>query len=442
MKGLVQHIGRVAFRRLYLVFLSYRSHLFQVLFSTFSIPIALSILLVGWVSVTPVKSLLKARMMSRLPSTMIKATAAQAVRPADLFSLLEQSGDRAYGISEKKLKRIRQWKEVKAVYATQILQKPVSASLKHPLLGALGGGIRFDIMVQGISSPIIKKYGGKNQTRKLTAWLPETYADLVTSYAMVNGLPVVDLREIPDLQLEIFIGQSIMKRNPKEFTRVLVPIAGYLPPEFVSAVGVPLEWVIRYHREHQMPLAASSYDQIFVIVKSIQHAPRVEKRLKRMGLKVKPRDKQNYNALLNVLNYLDTVTAALGLLILVMMSTVIGNAFINITRKRKYEYGLYIMSGASGFFLWSMIFAEGILWGGAYSWLCFVTVKSALPHFAEAAQTIPFLQTLMQAASQELLRLETHLFRYILLIAGICGLSAWLPSFFVIGRSPLKMIRK
>ncbi|RME92609.1 MAG: hypothetical protein D6767_02825 [Candidatus Hydrogenedentota bacterium] len=434
-------------RKTILFFLILKSHFWRVLFSTIGIPFALTVLIAGSLLIKPVKSLLKNQMKQKIPATWIKATSNKVKQTPSLLNLFSKNQDVAFGISAATIRQIQRWPEVTRIYKTQILQKPASASLKHPLLGKMGTGFRFDIMLQGVSEDILLRYVNKKykaavrkpNPQNLPVFIPEAYAQLVTSYAMVNGLPVVNLKEIPDLKLVLYIGQSIMRTETESLSVEEAPIAGYLPSEFISAIGVPLSWVRQYHIKHNMKKAANSYDQIFVRVNSVSLATKVIRRLQKLGLKVYPPQKQNYNAMIRVLDKLDLIGNFALLLVLFMLATLTANAFIGITLRHQYEYGLFLMSGSSTIYLWGTLFLEGALWGFLYSYLSYASIEKFFPVSIQYVDS-EFWKGLLNLAKQEMSTFPKVIWFFS--ISLLCGMSAWLPSFLLVGRNPLNLIRK
>ena len=286
-----------------------------------------------------------------------------------------------FGLVKKQLRSLRSWKEIEKVYVTQVLQRPAMSYLRHPLLSSLGGGLKFDVLIQGVDHNLVKPYlfcmknfrpkwerRGFDKSKILTVPLviPEIYVSIAQVWLSVNRLPIIKMSALNGLDIDIHIGQSILKRNQDPELEIRGRICGFIPEGVVTAVGAPLGWVERYHRKQGMNKASSSYDQVFVKIKNSKNTPKIKRKAKKLGL-ISYNQSRKYGELFKWIEKIDYIFWGIASILIILSGISLVNSFTLLSAEKKYEFGLYLVLGSSPFFIWVMMFIEGAIWGVIHS---------------------------------------------------------------------------
>ncbi len=446
---------RFILRRIYLIFFLWIKHFFRVFISSIGLFITLLIIAFFLGIVRPLKNQLIQKIEEGLPGELIKLKAKSIDDYSNPLLLFQKNHDITYGVTPEQISKIRKWKEVRSVHTTQTLQKPVLTRLRHPFLSSLGGGLRFDVLLQGVSKKLIRPYlrcmkdfkprtkiysseGKKIREITLPILIPDIYLEIARLWLSLNGLPPIDIKKEKRFELEMVIGSSILKPKSEEVVQVKGKICGFLPEGIVSTVGVPIGWVKNFHKSNEMFHASRSYDQIFVEVKNIKDIQILNKRFNKMGLVYSAKPKK-YPGLYNWLSKLDYFFWGIVVVLLVLSGIHLFHYFTLLAVEKKYEFGLYMIFGASPFFIWTIMFLEGGIWGFIHSMLSILGAEFILNYLK---------------GNQAILSLYPNLLHFhfdmspqekIYLILGavfFSGIASMFPSIILMYKKTLSLVRK
>ena len=391
-----------------------------------------------------------------LDTIVVKNTPEQS-KTSSLISLLRKKRDIALGIPSEKINEIKQWDGIKKISFTQILQKPILGKFDHPVLSKMG--IAFDLLLQGVSNDLVSENLKCMQSFRpsfelnsngekipvIPLVLPESFAEMAYAYTMMNGLPPVSKKNMIGLRLNLSIGQSIMNntQDQESGTPYIGIVCGFVPQNIVSVVGAPLEWVRQMHLQDHQVRAANSYDKIYIQANEIDDVNKIVQRLTRSGLVVISGDDNTYSKINKWMNRLDILLWSFVAILLLISAISLSNSFMILTTQKRYEFGLYLVFGASPLFLWMLIFFEGAFWGTFHSSLAYFIAKNFSHFLQQSMQVFPwaskFYQGNMTFDFTITLAEKWYLITGSILFAGI---SSLLPAVIMTGRKTLSLVKK
>ncbi len=305
----------------------------------------------------------------------------------------------AMGVVNTKIAPMYDWAGVKNIYRTQYLQKPVLATIDHPLFANVG--LWFDLPVQGVSRELVETQLSCDKDFKISEEydeegrripviplvVPNAVADVIYAYTVVNNLPQVTRKDLTGLRLKMSIGESILeKRDSGKSIRAVGKICGFVSPELITFAGAPIYWVRDMHLKSGQAKAANHYDRVFLELSSAKERRAIEKKIKKLGLEwEEPHGR--YGMLYEWLGRIDYFMWGVAAILILLAAISMFNSFLILATQKRYEFGLYLVFGASPVFLWTLMFLEGAFWGSFHSVLAF--------HMAEIFSSE--LQAMLQA---------------------------------------------
>ena len=438
----------------YLILFLWYKHFFRIAASSISFLITLILVVLFLGVMRPIKSLFVQKLEGSLPGELIKLRPKEMSENVNPLSLFQKKPDVHFGVTKKEIRRIQSWKDVQSVHYTQMLQRPVLTYLKHPLLSNLGGGIRFDILIEGVKPSLVKPYlfcmkNFKPQRKKqpdgqmvviLPVVVPEIYVSIAQVWLSVNQLPMPKMDSFEGIDLNMLVGQSILKRRgePQESIRVIGRVCGFIPEGIISTMGVPIRWVEGYHRSQDMKIAADSYDQIFVRVKNSKNVGKIKKRLKKYNLVSHARSKK-YGELFRWISKIDYIFWSTAFILILLSGISLVNSFTLLSTEKRYEFGLYLVLGSSPLFIWVMMFFEGAIWGGIHSFLSF---KVADLLFVYLKDNLPFIKLYPELGLINFSVPFQEKFWLVVIAVTFTGLSSMIPSVLLMKNKTINLIKK
>ncbi|MDH4200519.1 MAG: hypothetical protein OEV66_09085 [Spirochaetia bacterium] len=389
------------------------------------------------------------------PDTLVVRQIQDNHKTASLISLLRTKKDITLGITSEKVEMIRKWSEVKKISQTQILQKPAMGQFDHPVLSKMG--IAFDLLIQGVSSDLVSqnlkcmkdfkpsvdvKQDG-NRMEVVPLILPESFAEMAYAYTMMNGLPAVSKSNMIGLRLKLNIGQSVISGITGSSNEVIGVVCGFAPQNIVSILGVPLKWVRGIHLNGRQYKAANSYDKIFIQLKNIKDMETISNRLALNGLTVISGSNNSYIKVTKWLNNLDILLWTFVFILLFISAISLSNSFMILTTQKKYEFGLYLVFGASPMFLWMLIFFEGAFWGAFHSSLAYWIAENFYQVLQSSLRVIPYINEMNK--TDMVFDFNITLAEKWYLISGsilFSGISSLIPAVLMTGKKTLSLIKK
>ena len=446
------------YRRIILFFYLLRKHFFRIFFASLGLWVALFVLISILGIIRPAKKYLVEKLERSLPPDMIVVKAPQNARPTGLIQqLLNKEKNIKLGVSSKKIKSMYNWSEVSSIFRTQILQKSLLASFDHALLKKLG--IHFDLMIQGISEDFVKKdvvckrkfasrminHNGE-RIEIIPLLIPETFAEIVYAYSLINNLPPIQKKDMIGLRLFIRVGESItrIRQDNTKRSYILGEICGFLPQGIVSVAGAPMKWVRSKHLNSGQKTAANVYDKVFLKIKNPKNRVGVLRKIKKLGLLTGKTGQAQYGRLFEWLDKFDiAVWVAVSLLIFIGAIS-LSNSFMLLAIEKKYEFGLYLVFGSSPLFLWVLMFLEGAAWGFFHSILALIAAESfsqqiqaALMSFFTSSSVKDNLMPILEFSIT-----NTERFTIILGSVFLAGMSSLIPTLFLTFRKTLRLVKK
>jgi ABC-type antimicrobial peptide transport system permease subunit len=275
--------------------------------------------------------------------------------------------------------------------------------------------------------------------------LPESFAEMAYAYTMMNGLPPVTKKNMIGLRLNLNIGQSTMNNSRDQGDGLLYVgiVCGFVPQNLVSVAGAPLTWVRDMHLQDHQSRAANSYDKIYIQVKNINNVNKIVERLTKSGLTVISGDDNTYNKINKWLNRLDILLWSFVAILLLISAISLSNSFMILTTQKRYEFGLYLVFGASPLFLWMLIFVEGAFWGAFHSSLAYFIAKNFSHFLQQSMQVIPWASKVYQGNITFDFTI-TFAEKWYLITGSIlfAGISSLLPAVIMTGRKTLELVKK
>ncbi len=451
---------RFVMRRLYLIAILWRKNFFRVLSSSISLFFIILILIFFIAVVQPLKNKLLKKIQTGLPSEVLKIKKKEISDLQDPFLLFKDKFDIGYGMSRQELRKIARWKEVTRIQYSQIFQAPVLASVRHPVLQKVGGAIRFDILIQGVSTSLIKPfYRCKRPFKAITKKkviqteqgkrtitntvipivVPRMYLDLLALWLSLNGLSTPDIEAMHGFEFDMNLGTSLLRpKNSYKKQKVTAKICGFMPEGIVSVVGTPLPWVRRYHKRNQMKSASNSYDQAFITIKDVRNIHIVQKKLKRMNIITVTQAKQ-YSSLFSILKKIDYFFGAFLSVLLLLSMLSLTNTFVVMTMKKQNEFGLYLVFGSSPFAIASFMFVEGASWGLLYSILSLMGADYLFQYLQANPLLLSYISDFAFINFTISTKLKTLLIVGTTLYTGLC---ASVPVALIMYKNPLALLKK
>lgn len=447
-------------RRLYLFFYLLKKQFLRMFLSSLGLLMSLILIFSILGIIRPLKKFIVDQFENSIPvDTIIVKAPQQTKKTFSIMSLLRSRKDFSMGIQTGLVNRIAQWPEVKKVYKTQILQQPIAGKFDDPILSKMG--MQFDILIQGVSYNLVKSnlkcmhnfresYNISPDGDKIPVipvLLPETFAEMAYAYTVMNGLPPVTKKNLIGLKLSINIGQSTFSAKKEEqaeannYTTAVV--CGFVPQNTVSVLGAPLEWVRKVHLKNHQHKAANSYDKLFIEIKNVRDFDITADKLRSEGLIVLSGENASYNMVTKWLSRLDLVLWVFVGILLVISAISLSNSFMIIATQKKFEFGLYLVFGASPFFLWLLIFIEGAFWGAFHSYLAYFISD----HFSQALQKSLHLLPMMNEINTKdiILRFSmSNAEKWYLILGSIifAGISSLIPTIIMTGKKTLSLVKK
>ena len=448
-------------RRLYLIIFLWYKHFWRIASASIGLFITLVLVFLFLGVARPLKKQLIQKFESSFPAETVKYIPKSLGDYSNPLLMFTQNKDMLYGISQKQLGFIHKWNEIESIQFSQILQKTVLLNAKHPALESLGGSLRFDILVQGISTEMVKSYlfcmknfkpliendplynsmpSNKKSIKRivLPMVIPTTYLDIARLWLSLNGFPAIDLKKAGGFELELLIGSSVLKGSSPDPLKVYGKICGFIPEGIVTTVGVPLNWVSNYHTVSDMPKAAFSYDQVFIKLKNIKDANTVHNKLRKYPL-IRAGDIKKYANFTSWLKNLDYIFWIIIIIFLILSSIGLINSFALLTLEKKYEFGLYMVFGSSPFFIAFLMFIEGAIWGCLHSFLALFLAQFIVHYIQTNLTEFIFIQEIVQL--QFLISTTERIF---LILGGtiFAGFASATPVLFIMYKNTLSLVKK
>ena len=451
--------------RAYLIFFLWYKHFLRIAASSVALLITLILVVLFLGVMRPVKDIFARKLTSSLPGELIKLKPKELAKYSSPLALFSERPDIPFGLSKKQLNQLKSWKGVEKVYATQMMQRPALTYLKHPMLSSLGGGLRFDVLMQGVEYDMVKPYlfcmknfqpkiikvplktketkrvgrlVKKENRLVIPVVIPEVYVSIAQAWLSVNRLPMIQMSALNGLDLEIQIGQSLLQRSQPSELKVTGKICGFIPEGIVTAIGVPLTWVKRYHKREGMKQASSSYDQIFVKIKNSKDTSKIKKRAKKFGL-ISYNQSKKYGELFKWIEKIDYIFWSVALILLLFSGISLVNSFTLLSTEKKYEFGLYLVLGSSPLFIWVMMFIEGAIWGMIHA---FLSLSIAEFIFNYLKENIQFMQIHPELASLSFTLSGSEKTTLFLASVLFTGLSSLVPSMLLMKNKIINMVKK
>lgn len=453
------NILRFILRRIYLIAFIARKHFVRNALSSIGLFLSLLVVITILGVLEPVKKMIRQKMESSLPPQTLRlvpdlATMGKGNKSWELF---RKEQDNLMPITNKTVERAKSWGkpgDVKQVTGTQLLQQPAIGRFEDPILAQLG--FSFDLVLQGVPSPMLKPlmrcktpYKGVQVQDKdglideIPVVVPETYLEIMYAYAMINGLPNISAQHLLGMKLRAKLGQSIVGTKWARTEDALLVVCGFAPPGIVSALGVPLEWVQKKHRERKQLNALNSYDQIFVEIANEKVLPDILKAARGERLRI-PEQSKKFDSLLKSLEKLDLIFLIVAVILGGLAAIALANSFALLAVQNRYEFGLYLVFGSSLFFLWFLLAVEGALWGFIHSSLALLLSEPALKLLQQHLTELPWLTKLSGTDLSEL-KLEIGTAERFLIYSGAIltsALASLIPGAIVLGRKTLSLVKK
>ncbi len=439
--------------RVYLILFLWYKHFFRIAASSISLLVTLTIVILFLGVMHPIKNLFTQKLEGSLPGEIIKLRPKKLLLNANLLSLFQEKPDTHFGVTKKEILRFKSWKEIQSIDYTQMLQRPILTYLKHPLLTSLGGGLKFDILMQGLNARLVKPYlfcmkNFKPKKKKISETetvtvipvvIPDIYVSIAQVWLSVNRLPTIERGALNGLNLDMRVGSSLLQgRSQTKGTKVLGQICGFIPEGIVTTVGAPLSWVTKYHRSQNMKLASDSYDQIFIRVKNSKNVSKIKKKLKKFGLISHTQSKQ-YSKLFKWIAKIDYIFWFTASILILLSGISLVNSFSLLATEKKYEFGLYLVLGSSPIFIWVMMFFEGVIWGCIHS---FLSLKIADLLFGYLKNNLSIVKLYPEWAGIDFSLSSKEIFFLSLGAILFTGLSSMIPSILMMKNKTIDMIKK
>lgn len=450
---------RFLLRRLYLVLFIARKHFLRNALSSIGLFLSLLVVITILGVLEPVKKMIRSKMETSLPPQTLRLVPDMAVvgKGNSTWGLFKKEQDTLMHIDSRLLERVKTWGEpgdVKSVSATQLLQQPAIGRFEDPILSQLG--FSFDLVLQGVPQKMFRplmrcktNYRGNKaddkgrQIDEIPVLVPESYLEILYAYAMINGLPNLAAQNLIGLRLRAQLGRSIVGTKWAQTEDAFLIVCGFAPPGVVSALGAPLEWVQKKHRERGQKNALNSFDQLFVEIANEKVLPRILQAAKEARLRI-PEQSKKFDAILKSLEKLDLIFLVVAVILGALAAIALANSFALLAVQNRYEFGLYLVFGSSMLFLWFLLAVEGALWGLIHSSLAIALSEPALRLLQQHLAELPWLTRLSTADLGEL-KLELGTAQRALIYTAaisISALASLLPGAIVLGRRTLSLVKK
>jgi hypothetical protein len=450
---------RFLLRRLLLIAIIARKHFFRNALSSVGLFLSLVVVITILGVLEPLKSLIRQKMEASLPPQTLRLVPELSVmgKGNKDWNLFRKEKDTLMPITSRTLERARHWGkpgDVRSVYATQLLQQPAIGRFEDPILSQLG--FSFDLVLQGVPAHMLKPLmrcraplkGTQVEDKdkmidEIPVIVPESYLEIMYAYAMINGLPNVSANNLIGLKLRAQLGQSIVGTKWSKTEDALLVVCGFAPAGIVSALGAPLDWVQKKHRERKQTNALNSFDQIFVEISNEKVLPEILRAARAERLRI-PEQNKKFDGILKSLEKIDLIFLIIAVVLGGLAAIALANSFALLAVQNRYEFGLYLVFGSSMFFLWFLLAIEGAMWGFIHSALAIALSEPAL-HFLQTHLTeIPWFTSLSGTdISQLKLTLSTSQRMLIYTTAiGVSAMASLIPGAIVLGKKTLSLVKK
>ena len=444
-------------RRIYLFFYLLKKQFFRMFLSSLGLLISLILIFSILGILRPLKKFIIDQFEKNIPANTIVVKANQEQnKTSSLISLLRKKRDITLGITSEKIDAIKTWDNINKISQTQILQKPILGKFDHPVLSKMG--ISFDILLQGISydlvssnlkcmnefTPSYELTSEGNKVPVIPLVLPESFAEMAYAYTMMNGLPAVTKKDMIGLRIILNIGQSIMNKSQEESGEPYVGVVcGFVPQNMISVVGAPLDWVRKMHLRDRQYRAANSYDKIYIQVKNANAVNTVIEKLTKYELMATSGNDNTYILINKWLNRMDILLWSFVAILLLISAISLSNSFMILTTQKRYEFGLFLVFGASPIFLWILIFIEGAFWGAFHSTIAYLIADNFSHFLQKSIQAIPWANQFYQGNITFDFTI-TFAEKWYLITGSIlfAGISSLIPAVIMTGRKTLSLVKK
>lgn len=450
---------RFVLRRLLLIAIIARKHFFRNALSSIGLFLSLVVVITILGVLEPLKSLIRQKMEASLPPQTLRLVPELSVmgKGNKDWNLFRKEKDTLMPITSRTLERARHWGkpgDVRSVYATQLLQQPAIGRFEDPILSQLG--FSFDLVLQGVPAHMLKPLmrcraplkGTQVEDKdkmidEIPVIVPESYLEIMYAYAMINGLPNISANNLIGLKLRAQLGQSIVGTKWSKTEDALLVVCGFAPAGIVSALGAPLDWVQKKHRERKQINALNSFDQIFVEISNEKVLPEILRAARAERLRI-PEQNKKFDAILKSLEKIDLIFLIIAVVLGGLAAIALANSFALLAVQNRYEFGLYLVFGSSMFFLWFLLAIEGAMWGFIHSALAIALSEPALHFLQTHLSEIPWFTSLSGTdISQLKLTLSTSQRMLIYTTAiGVSAMASLIPGAIVLGKKTLSLVKK
>lgn len=450
---------RFVLRRLLLIAIIARKHFFRNALSSIGLFLSLVVVITILGVLEPLKSLIRQKMEASLPPQTLRLVPELSVmgKGNKDWNLFRKEKDTLMPITSRTLERARHWGkpgDVRSVYATQLLQQPAIGRFEDPILSQLG--FSFDLVLQGVPAHMLKPLmrcraplkgiqveDKDKMIDEIPVIVPESYLEIMYAYAMINGLPNISANNLIGLKLRAQLGQSIVGTKWSKTEDALLVVCGFAPAGIVSALGAPLDWVQKKHRERKQINALNSFDQIFVEISNEKVLPEILRAARAERLRI-PEQNKKFDAILKSLEKIDLIFLIIAVVLGGLAAIALANSFALLAVQNRYEFGLYLVFGSSMFFLWFLLAIEGAMWGFIHSALAIALSEPALHFLQTHLSEIPWFTSLSGTdISQLKLTLSTSQRMLIYTTAiGVSALASLIPGAIVLGKKTLSLVKK
>lgn len=442
---------RFAARRIYLFLYLLKKHFLRMFLSSLGLLVSLVFIFSILGVLRPLKKEIVKQFESALPEDTIVVRAPQEKKTVSLISgIFKTQSDVAIGIVNTKIKPMYEWEEVKTISRTQFLQKPILATIDHPMFADIG--VWFDLPIQGISpemvagkcdAPFVASSEVNREGKRIPVIplvVPNAVADIMYAYTIVNNLPQITKKDLTGIRIKMSIGQSILRQDSKAGSEATGIICGFVSPEIITFAGAPIAWVRSMHEKSGQNRAANHYDRLFLGLHNIKDREGVEKRVRSLGLEHEGSQRQ-LETLYNWLAKIDYIVWGTAAALIILATISMFNSFLIMATQKKYEFGLYLVFGASPVFLLALMFLEGAFWGGFHSAIAFAISEA----FSSELQTMVNSLPALSAFGGEPLTFQISPLEKFSLIFGailFSGGSSLLAGFYLSSRKTLSLVKK
>jgi len=173
-------------------------------------------------------------------------------------------------------------------------------------------------------------------------------------FAPKNGLPLLRGEMLQGFGFDVFFNQSFFARSAGEVVAQEFFVAGFSPKAFLAGISIPLESARRLNRA--LGKDAQHYSSVVVEAKDSAHVPKLMQQLEQMGFKVEEGERSWAQKLGLAVWATTGGLSLLSLLIGILATLNITQAFLHSLRMRENEFAIFRAVGAtSAQLMWTLV---------------------------------------------------------------------------------------